>query len=249
MSEPAPAGYERGGGVLRLFLHSEHLKGPLVRITGPELRHLRTLRLGAGERVLVFDEQGAEHEVRLDQIGVRLASGVVLTSHRPRRESPLDLVLAPALLKGAKMDWLVEKATELGVQRIAPFVSRHTVGLGARTDRWRRIAVAAAKQSGRTRVPSVDVPVPWAALVEAPWDGLRLLAWEGERERPIATLPADARTVVIVVGPEGGFAPDEVEDARAHGFTTVSLAPRILRAETAALVAAALCQQRFGDLG
>lgn len=235
--------------MLRLFLSSDHLEGPLVRITGPELRHLRTLRLGAGERVLVFDEQGTEHEVRLEQIGARLASGVVLASHRPRRESPLDLVLAPALLKGAKMDWVVEKATELGVRRIAPFLSRHTVGLGPRTERWRRIAVAAAKQCGRTRVPAVDAPVPWAALVRAPWDGLRLLAWEAERERPITTLPPDAGALVIAVGPEGGFAADEVEDARAHGFTTISLAPRILRAETAALVATALCQHRFGDLG
>jgi len=80
------------------------------------------------------------------------------------------------------------------------------------------------------------------------WTGLRLLAWEGERDRPLAALPATAEAVVIVVGPEGGFAADEVDDARAHGFTPVTLAPRILRAETAALVAVALCQHRWGDL-
>jgi 16S rRNA (uracil1498-N3)-methyltransferase len=234
--------------VLRLFLPSNHLEGPLVRITGPELRHLRTLRLGAGDRVLVFDEHGAEHEVRLERVGVHEASGVLLETHHPARESPLDLVLAPALLKGAKMDFVVEKATELGVHRIAPFLCRHAVGQGVRTERWRRLAVAAAKQSGRTRVPTVDVPVPFAALVRAPWPGLRLLAWEGERERHVAALAASADAAIVAVGPEGGFAADEVEDARAHGFTTVSLAPRVLRAETAALVAAALCQHRFGDL-
>src|SRR5262249_56901366 len=82
----------------------------------------------------------------------------------PRRDSPLDLVLAPALLKGSKMDLVVEKATELGVTRIAPFTSRHTIGAGVRLERWRRIAVAAAKQSGRTRVPAVDAPLAFATL-------------------------------------------------------------------------------------
>lgn len=235
--------------MLRLFLPSDHLEGPLVRITGSELRHLRTLRLDAGDRVLVFDEHGAEHEVRLERLGAHEAAGVVLETRHPARESPLDLVLAPALLKGAKMDLVVEKATELGVHRIAPFHCRHAVGQGTRTARWRRLAVAAAKQSGRTRVPVVDEPVPFAALVRVPWPGLRLLAWEGERDRRLATLAPPAEAAIVAVGPEGGFAADEVEDARAHGFTTVSLAPRVLRAETAAVVAAALCQHRFGDLG
>jgi 16S rRNA (uracil1498-N3)-methyltransferase len=234
--------------VLRLFVPGAQLEGPCVRIVGNELRHLRTLRLTPGARLIVFDEDGNEHEVRLERVGARDAEAVVLSTHRPARESPLDLVLAPALLKGTKMDLVVEKAVELGVRRIAPIASRHTLGASSRVGRWRRIALAAAKQSGRTHVPAVDDAVPLADLVRAPWAGLRLIAWEDEHEQPLASLPATTEAVVILVGPEGGFAEGEVADARAHGFTSITLAPRILRAETAAIAAAVLCQYRWGDL-
>jgi 16S rRNA (uracil1498-N3)-methyltransferase len=237
--------------LLRLFVPRAQFEGGRVRIVGAELRHLRTLRLGAGGRLVVFDDAGDEHEVRLERLGGHAAEAVVLATHRPVRESSLDLVLAPALLKGAKMELVIEKATELGVRRIAPVLARHAIGqppAGDRLGRWRRIALAAAKQSGRTRVPELDAPAPLAALVQQDWPGLRLIAWEGEHDVPLAALPAETSAVVIVVGPEGGLADDEVADARAHGFTTVTLAPRILRAETAALAAVALCQHRWGDL-
>jgi 16S rRNA (uracil1498-N3)-methyltransferase len=234
--------------MLRLFVPGAHAAGPRLTIAGAELRHLRTLRLGPGDRLCVFDEQGGEHDVRIERLGPRLAEAIVLASRRPARDSALDLVLAPALLKGARMDLVVEKAVELGVRRIAPFSCLRAVGVTARTERWQRIAVAAAKQSGRTEVPVIDPLRPLAELVRLPWHGLRLLAWEGERERPLAALAPTARAVVVVVGPEGGLAEDEVADASAQGFTTFTLAPRILRAETAAIVVAALCQHRWGDL-
>jgi 16S rRNA (uracil1498-N3)-methyltransferase len=234
--------------VFRLFVPHAQRTGSLIRIAGGELRHVRTLRLAPGARLVVFDEHGDEHEVRLERIGARAAEAVVLATTRPARESALDLVLAAALLKGTKMDLVVEKATELGVRRIAPVLTAHAVGRSARVERWQRIAVAAAKQSGRTSVPRVDPAVPLASLVRAEWPGLRLLAWEDERETPVTALPARAAAVVVVVGPEGGLADDEVAAARAAGFTAVTLAPRILRAETAAIAAVALCQHRWGDL-
>jgi RsmE family RNA methyltransferase len=127
------------------------------------------------------DDAGDEHEVRLERLGGHAAEAVVLATHRPVRESSLDLVLAPALLKGAKMELVIEKATELGVRRIAPVLARHAIGrppAGDRLGRWRRIALAAAKQSGRTRVPELDAPAPLAALVRRDWPGLRLIAWK-----------------------------------------------------------------------
>src|SRR5207249_3819770 len=145
---------------------------------------------------------------------------------RPARESPLDLVLAPALLKGAKMDLVIEKATELGVRRVAPVVSRYTVGRGVRLERWRRLAVAAAEQCGRTSVPAIDAPLPLPELLRAPWPGLRLIAWEGERDVPLTALPAPAEAVVILVGPEGGFAEDEIAAARARGSERAPRSPR-----------------------
>jgi len=234
--------------VLRLFVPSTQAAGGRVRITGSELRHLRTLRLRPGDVLAVFDEQGAEHEVRLERLGGREASGSIVTTTRPAREPLVALVLAPALLKAAKMDLVVEKATEIGAARIAPVRSRYTIGAGHR-ERWQRIALAAAKQSGRTAVPAVDPPVPLADLVRQPWPGVRLICWEGERSARFSTLPPRAEAAIVVVGPEGGFAKDEVDDARAHGFTVVGLAPRILRAETATLVAATLCLHRWADLG
>src|SRR5262249_46645338 len=101
---------------------------------------------------------------------------------------------------------------------------------------------------GRTRVPDVEAPAPLAALVRREWPGLRIVAWEGERDAPLAGLPAETAAVVIVVGPEGGLADDEVAGARGPGSVTVTPAPRILRAETAALAGVALCQHRWGDL-
>jgi 16S rRNA (uracil1498-N3)-methyltransferase len=233
--------------MLRLFVpglrHGDHA----VRITGAELRHLRTLRLAPGSRLRVLDDAGGEHDVVLERLGGREAIGRVVTSARPRRESPLALTLAPALLRGPKMDLLVEKATELGVQRIAPVATAHVVGHGAHLERWRRIAVAAAKQSGRTQVPMIDAPVALEVLVAMPWQGLRIAPWEGEQARRLGELPAQADAVVALVGPEGGLAADEIALARTHGFVPITLGPRVLRAETAAITIAAHCQQRWGD--
>jgi 16S rRNA (uracil1498-N3)-methyltransferase len=233
--------------VLRLFVPDARAGDGRVRITGAELRHLHTLRLGVGAELLVLDDGGMEHTVVLEQVSAREAVARVLSSARPARESPLDLVLAPALLKGSKMDLVVEKATELGVRRIVPVETRRTVGRGDHVDRWRRIAVAAAKQSGRTRVPVVDAPRALAALLDEAWAGIRLVPWEGESSRRLRDLPDAAMAAVVLTGPEGGFADDEVSLATARGFVPVTLGPRILRAETAAIVVTAHCQRRWGD--
>lgn len=235
--------------MLRLFVPSADVADGRVRITGGELKHLRTLRLGRGARLVVFDEGGLEHEVRIDKVGSHAAEATIAATRRPERESPLAVRLAPALLKGDKMELVIEKATELGVVAVSPVVTRHSIARGAPTERWRRIALAAAKQSGRIRVPTVDEPVALAELLAAPREGLGVVAWEGETTHGLADLPTAAAAVTLVVGPEGGFAGDEVTEARRHGFATMRLAPRILRAETAALTAVVLCQQRWGDLG
>ncbi|MFN8544740.1 MAG: 16S rRNA (uracil(1498)-N(3))-methyltransferase [Candidatus Binatia bacterium] len=233
--------------MLRLHVPAAPAADGTIVISAGERRHLGTLRLGPGDRFLVFDGQGTEHEVVLETLDRRTALARVVATRKPERESALDLVLAPALLKGAKMDLVVEKATELGVTRIAPILTRHTIGHRADAARWQRIALAAAKQSGRTRVPAIDPVVPLGQLLAVAWPGLRLIAWEGETTRRWNALPAAAAAVVAVVGPEGGFAPDEVGAAEAHGFLPVRLGARVLRAETATIVVAALCQHRFGD--
>lgn len=233
--------------MLRVYVPGVRTDGAQARIAGPELRHLRALRLAPGARLRILDDTGAEHDVVLEQLGAREAIARVVASSHPRRESALELVLAPALLKGTKMDVVVEKATELGVHRLVPVVTAHVVGRRADVERWRRIAVAAAKQSGRTRVPAVDVPIPLDALVRAPWPGLRLLPWEGEPTRRLDALPDRAAAALALIGPEGGLADDEVALLCDHGFVPITLGPRVLRAETAALAIAAHCQRRWGD--
>jgi 16S rRNA (uracil1498-N3)-methyltransferase len=234
--------------MLRLYVPAPPDAERLLRIAGDELRHLRTLRLAPGDRFRVFDGTGAEHEVVLDTIGTRAATARVVATRTDVRDSPLELVLVAALVKRDKMDWVVEKATELGVARIVPVTTRYAVARGDHGPRWRRIALAAAKQCGRTRIPVVDAIRPLADVLASAPPGLRLLAWEDEDARRLGDLPAVTAAATLVVGPEGGFHPDEVTAARAGGFVTVTLGRRVLRAETAAIVAVALCQHRWGDV-
>ena len=231
----------------RLHLPALPPSGVPLTIEGAALRHLRALRLKAGERLVVFDGHGGEREFQLTTVGTRRIHAIEVAVTQRGRESPLALVLCPALLKGAKMDFVVEKATELGVHRIAPIVTRHGVGRRADVERWRRLVVAAAMQSGRTRVPEIDPPAPFAVRVAEPWPQRKILCWEGEDATRLRDLPARADAAVLFVGPEGGFAAAEVQLARTHGFTTVCLGQRLLRAETAAIAATALAQHRWGD--
>lgn len=233
--------------MLRLFVPGAPDADGTVRIPPAELRHLRVLRLGPGDRLCVFDDAGREHEIVLEQVTAREATGRVVATSAASRESPLELVLMPALVKHDRMDRVVEKATELGVARIAPVVTRFSVARGDHGERWRRIATSAAKQCGRTRIPTVDPARLLDVALREPWPGLRLVAWEEEQASKLTDLPDTAGAIVVLIGPEGGLDPGEVDAARAAGFTTVSLGRRVLRADTAALVALALCQHRWGD--
>ena len=233
--------------MLRLFVAQPLAAGADVRLAGDDLRHLRVLRLGPGAPLRLVGPEGIEHEAVLVDLTGRDAVARVGDAVPVRVESALDLVLAPALLKAPRMDLVVEKATELGVQRLVPVETRHAVARGAHLDRWRRIALAAARQCRRTRVPTIEPPRPLRALLEAPWPGVRVVASEHEDTTRLAALPAAAAAVIALVGPEGGFADDELVAARAHGFVPLTLGPRVLRAETAAIVVAAHCQARWGD--
>jgi 16S rRNA (uracil1498-N3)-methyltransferase len=233
--------------MLRLFVPEPPAADGTVHIPRAEVRHLQTLRLREGDRLCVFDDAGREHEVVLERVTSRAATARVVATSAVSHESPLELVLVPALVKQDKMDWIVEKTTELGVVRIAPVLTRFTVARGDHVARWRRVALAAAKQCGRTRIPIVDAPRPLATALRDDWPGLRLLAWEDEAAVRLADVPGSPRAVTMLVGPEGGFEGAEVAAARAAGFTTVTLGRRVLRAETAAVVATALCQHRWGD--
>jgi 16S rRNA (uracil1498-N3)-methyltransferase len=223
--------------------------GEVVTLAGDEGRHARVRRLAVGEAVALFDEAG--HGWIGEVSAVRRAGVAVrITAARPDREgeSPLELTLAIGLLKADKLDWVIEKATELGVARLQPFASAHTLAQpsAGRRARWQQIARSAAKQCGRSVVPAVAPPCDLAAVLRLPAAARLLLAEHGETA-PLATV-AGAAPLLLVVGAEGGFTAAELDAARAAGVVLVGLGPRILRAETAAVAACALCQARWGDL-
>jgi 16S rRNA (uracil1498-N3)-methyltransferase len=241
--------------VRRFLVRPEAIDGRRVRFDRAETRHLRqVLRLGPGAVVEAGDGSGQVHAVRIESFDAGGATGTIVSGIAAGRESPCAITLGQAILKGERMGWLVQKATELGVRRIVPLLTARVVArpAGERPARWARIAREAVKQCGRSVVPAIDLPRPLdLALAEV---GTHDLAWllsetGGASLRAAVGEAGHPDRILLFVGPEGGFAPDEVERATAAGARPVSLGPRILRAESAALAAVALCQHVFGDLG
>jgi 16S rRNA (uracil1498-N3)-methyltransferase len=239
----------------RFFVDGVFEPGHQVELRGGDAHRLRVvLRAQAGGCVEIIDSSASTFEatiVSLDaSVVVRLDARQASTVKRG-----LEIVLAQAVPKGSKMDFVVEKATELGVARIVPLMTEHTLG-GAERDgklaRWRRLAEAAAKQCGRTTVPSVEAPAAWADFVPAAIAQSTLLVpWELAPPVPLNTvLPSliAGRAVTVAIGPEGGLTHDEVEVARAAGAAVVSLGSRILRTETAGLVAVSALRYAAGEL-
>lgn len=224
-----------------------------ARLRGASLRHLRTvLRLAAGDEVELFDGRGRAWSAVIRSVGPSSAELAVTAELAPRSESPLRLTLAVALPKGAKLDWVVEKSTELGVTRIVPFVSERTVAaprdLEARAARWARLAESATAQCGRTTPPRVSAVGSFADVLALAASQDRALLFHEEARSPLPPTGDAVASVLAVTGPEGGFTAAEASAAARAGLRPASLGPRILRAETAAVAAAVVCQLRWGDL-
>lgn len=244
----------------RFFVPRTNIRDQRAVIDGPELAHLhRVLRLGPGDRVTIFDDTGWEHDAVIRQISLQAGELDILRSYEAETESALAITLALGLTKGEKMDWVIGKATELGVQSIVPFVSAHAVPkldsakIAKRTERWRNIALSAAKQSGRSRAPEIVSLCDYAEIIDRPFNrALRVLFWEREVKRSLRHVHErhpDLKSVLLMVGPEGGLSVREAELAEEHGFEVVHLGRRILRAETAAVTVTSLAQFLWGDLG
>jgi 16S rRNA (uracil1498-N3)-methyltransferase len=232
--------------------------GQQVTLAETDARHIgKVLRLCPGDHIFLFDGEGTECEAVIDVVTPDAVTASVVSSATPLRESPVRIVAAQALLKEKKMDTVVRQLTELGVEACIPFPARRSVArpdprkLAARVERWRKISVEAAKQSRRLKAPGID-PASGLDDVIARAEGFdaKIAFWE---EAPVeAGWPAPGsslKSVFLLTGPEGGMTGGEIGRLEAAGFVSASLGPRILRAETAAVVAAALAQHRYGDLG
>jgi 16S rRNA (uracil1498-N3)-methyltransferase len=243
----------------RFFLPRIEIQDNRATITGSELNHLRrVLRLRPKDRVVLFDDAGWEHEGIIHSLGKDRGDIEITRSYQIDNESPVKITLALGLTKGEKMDFVVEKATELGVHAVVPFVSSYTVPklnekkAAQRSQRWHKIALGAAKQCGRVRIPEISALTEFRDLVEAASrDALRLFFWEKESQQGLSEFK-DSRTgvgeIVVMIGPEGGFSAPEAALALEHGFKPVRFGPRVLRAETAALAALSVVQLLWGDL-
>lgn len=242
-------------GRRRLFVPQERIGTDRALLAGADLHYLcDVLRLGPGAEVEVFDGRGGLYPARLAEE----AEGLVLRVGA-RREAPgsrARIHLGFALARGERCDVVVQKATELGAAALAPVeAARSVVRLDAeraadRVRRWRRIAAEAARQCGRADVPAVEAPAPLASVLAAAPEGFRRILLHTGGGEPLAdVVERGLEGHLILVGPEGGFTPEEVETALAAGARLATFGPRVLRFETAAIAALALVQHLAGDLG
>jgi 16S rRNA (uracil1498-N3)-methyltransferase len=226
-----------------------------------EVRHLRdVLRLSVGDEAFVFDGCGKEFRCMIRHIMRESAELEVIEEvNSSRSESSLRLTLAVALLKGEKFDLVVQKATELGVTGIVPMITkladvrlRDDADSNRRVARWQRIAVEAAKQSGRTVVPQIVAPLAFESVIVIEESGPRLMFAE-RNGQSLAVIKDEFKqefsSMTAMVGSEGGWTDEEIAKARDLGWRVVTLAGRRLRAETAAIAVTVLLQHLFGDLG
>src|ERR1051325_2123904 len=236
----------------RFHAPPEAFNSQTVTLAMDEARHLRdVLRLKAGDEVYVFDGRGREFRCRLIMTKRDAAELRIEAEVEPAKpESQLQLNLCVALLKGEKFDLVVQKATELGVTKVTPLITRYAdihlrdaADATKRVARWQRIALEAAKQSGRAFVPEISLPVAFESLQA---NGLGVMFSERGGDSLESLHPSD--TITAIVGSEGGWSDEEIESARARDFHVITLGGRILRAETAAIAVTTLLQHMFGDL-
>jgi 16S rRNA (uracil1498-N3)-methyltransferase len=238
----------------RLYIDAPLAEGLSLALPPEAVRHAQVLRLQPGAELTLFNGQGGEWSARIDSMGKRAVQAQVLAHHAVERELPIGVSLAVVMPAGERMDFLVEKATELGVAAIQPLMSERSVLRLAderaekRRAHWQAIAVAACEQCGRNRVPAVEAPLAlsaWLASLPArtPNEIRWLLGW---REATPWRGAGDSARVRVLSGPEGGLTDAEEAQARAMQFEPVCLGARVLRADTAPLaVAAALALARL----
>ena len=242
----------------RFFYQQKQREGQTVVLCGDDAHHaIRVLRLKTGELVALCDEKGACHQARIDKI---VTDRVVCTLQEalPCTEARTKIDLAFGLLKGEKTEFVLQKATELGVHGFLPFESERTVVKLARKEearlkRWQKIIRSAAAQAHRSLIPGISAPQKFTELLSVfPHYDLVLLFWEEEKGISLATIMQKGEkpaSILLITGPEGGLSATEAAAARVAGAKVVTLGPRILRAETAAITTVALSLYQVGDLG
>jgi 16S rRNA (uracil1498-N3)-methyltransferase len=240
----------------RFYIEERLGVGVKAEIKGAEVRHIRdVLRLKGGDQVVLFDGSGMEFKGRIDGFSKDGVTVDITEGREGDTESPVEIILGQGIPKSDKMDLIVQKSTELGVSKIVPLFTERVVPKSFsanKIERWRRIAVEACKQSGRVKVPVISEPVSFDLFVkDAEPSSLKLIPWEGEKERclkKILPVTLGNSKVTFIIGPEGGLTDSEIVISQEYGFIPVSLGRRILRTETVPLVLLSIVQHIYGDL-
>lgn len=242
--------------VTRAYVDQPLRIGQRIQLPDTAAAHLlRVLRLQAGDACVLFNGDGHDYPARMLRVDKRGGEAEITERIAVENESLLRIVLVQGIARGEKMDWVLQKATELGVAAIVPVASeRSEVKLdGERADKrhahWRSVVISACEQCGRARIPDVAAPTTFAdALTGLPAEMVRLML-DPTAQGGIQALPhPNHAPMAIAIGPEGGFSPRDRDVLTAHGFQGLRLGPRILRSETAGLAAISALQARFGDL-
>lgn len=237
---------------MRLYINTPLTADGELQLPEDAAHHLRVLRAGAGDRVTLFDGHGGEHEAELTDIGKKVVRARTLGFTPDDKSSPLHTHLGQVMSRGERMDYAIQKATELGVSEITPLTSercelklRGEERADKKLEHWRRIAIAACEQSGRNRLPVIHAPIAveeWQTRVQADLKLVLAPAVSG-------SLPDDTRPgrVALLIGPEGGLSEREIAAAIHDGFRAWQIGPRVMRTETAPVAALAMLQMLFGD--
>jgi 16S rRNA (uracil1498-N3)-methyltransferase len=244
----------------RFFIPPEWVSGARVTLNGPIVHQIHNvLRMRPGDHILVLDNSGWTREVELREMGSEQAVGQVVRRRLAEGEPRTKITLYQGVLKRRRFEFALQKGTELGIVEFVPLISDRAIiadlgDVDKRRTRWERIVQEAAEQSGRGRLPHLEPAMlfPHACEQAQRQGGLALIPWEEERSLSLRSVLARQQKkpfiVSLFIGPEGGFTADEAELARRYGVQTVTLGPRILRAETAGLVAATAILYELGDL-
>lgn len=243
------------------FIEHEKVTHPAPVIDGPDAKHIKNvLRLKPGDTIGLFDGTGFEYEARILKLSRGSVEVSIIKSFPSTSESPIQMIVAQALLKDRKMDILVRQLTELGITRWIPFFARRSIPrpdkkrLVKRNKRWQKIAQEAVKQCKRSRPLEIGPTVSFEEVLNLGKEcDLKIAFWENEKNPIDSTFSSlvkkDIQKILMVLGPEGGFTEGEMDRAKACGFIIVGLGPRILRAETATIAACSILQYLFGDIG
>ena len=239
----------------RIFLSPEELTSDIVTINNDQARHLAlVLRAKPSDMISVLDGNGYEYECRIVSVHKKEIKAEVISKAPYSAESPISVTIAQGISRGERMDIAIQKSTELGAVRIVPIITERTqVKDTAKTERWRKIALSAAQQSGRDRSPEIDEPTKLEEFLASIATGSSgIIFFEEKRERNLKQILSDLKGIKeinVLIGPEGGFTKEEVIAAEEKGFITASLGPRILRTETAPITALSIIQYELGDMG